>query len=138
MRVFCRSIGLMRTRDVAQHHPAARDTRASMRARELDLVQLPERINRLRDLAYDLWWSWTPVARNVFRNLDYPLWRQTAHNPVKMLELISPEILEGKLQDPSWLRDYDEAIVRLDQARAAHNTWCESRCPDVSGKSITY
>jgi len=102
------------------------------------LVHLPERINRLKDLSYDLWWSWTPVARNVFRNLDYPLWRQTAHNPVKMLQLISPEILEGKLQDPSWLRDYDEAIVRLDQARAAHNTWCESRCPDVSGKSIAY
>ncbi len=78
------------------------------------MVHLPERINRLKDLSYDLWWSWTPVARNVFRNLDYPLWRQTAHNPVKMLQLISPEILERKLQDPSWLRDYDEAIVRLD------------------------
>jgi len=102
------------------------------------LVQLPERIDRLKDLSYDLWWSWTPVARNVFRNLDYPLWRQTAHNPVKMLQLISPESLARKLQDPSWLRDYDEAIIRLDAARAAHNTWCESRCPDVSGKSIAY
>ena len=29
----------------------------------------------------DLWWTWNP-AREVFRTLDYALWRQTAHNPV--------------------------------------------------------
>ena len=102
------------------------------------MVHLPERINRLTDLAYDLWWSWTPVARNVFRTLDYPLWRQTAHNPVRMLQSVSPETLERKLQEPAWLRDYDEAIIRLDAARGAHNTWCESHCPDISGRSIAY
>jgi glycogen phosphorylase len=102
------------------------------------LVQLPERINRLEELAYDLWWSWTPVARNVFRNLDYPLWRQTAHNPVNMLHLLSPETVAAQVQVPGWLADYDEAVRRLDAARAAHNTWVEKYCPDVAGKSIAY
>ena len=54
------------------------------------MTQLPDRINRLDELAHDLWWSWTPDARSVFRRLDYPLWRQTAHNPVRMLQLIPP------------------------------------------------
>ena len=102
------------------------------------MVQLPERINRLQELAYDLWWSWTPVARDVFRNLDYPLWRQTAHNPVKMLQLLSPDALAAKIAVPAWLRDYDDAIRRLDDARAAHNTWVENRYPDIGGKSIAY
>ena len=102
------------------------------------MVQLPDRINRLEELAYDIWWSWTPVARNVFRNLDYPLWRQTAHNPVKMLQLLPPDALAAKMADPVWLADYDEAIRRLDAARAAHNTWCESECPELEGKSIAY
>jgi starch phosphorylase len=102
------------------------------------LVQLPERVNRLEELAYDLWWSWTPVARNVFRSLDYPLWRQTAHNPVKMLQLIAPEALEHALANPRWLASYDVAVSRLDAARAAHNTWCESQCPEIGGKSIAY
>jgi starch phosphorylase len=102
------------------------------------LVQLPDRINRLEELAYDIWWSWTPVARNVFRKLDYPLWRQTAHNPVKMLQLLPPDALAAKMADPVWLADYDEAIRRLDAARAAHNTWCESQCPELEGKSIAY
>jgi glucan phosphorylase len=37
---------------------------------------------RLEELAVDLWWSWHPRRRKVFRLLDYPLWRATAHNPV--------------------------------------------------------
>mgnify|MGYP006150539211 CR=1 FL=1 len=38
------------------------------------------------ELAADLWWTWNTAAREVFRRLDYPLWRQTAHNPVLMLK----------------------------------------------------
>jgi starch phosphorylase len=102
------------------------------------LVQLPDRINRLEELAYDLWWSWNPDARTVFRTLDYPLWRLTAHNPVRMLQLVSPEVLDRTLHDPHWLAAYDRALARLDAARAAHNTWCESVAPEMQGKSIAY
>jgi hypothetical protein len=55
---------------------------------------LPDRIARLNHLAYDLWWIWHDEAREVFRQLDYPLWRLTAHNPVKMLRLLPRERLE--------------------------------------------
>ena len=55
--------------------------------------ELPNRIHRLNELAGDLWWSWNRTARVVFRRLDYPLWRSTAHNPVKMLGLISNDAL---------------------------------------------
>ena len=102
------------------------------------MIGLPERITRLEELAYDLWWSWTPAARNVFRSLDYPLWRQTAHNPVRMLRLVSTETLERAAQDPGWLANYDRAIARLDDVRAARSTWCESECPDLRGKSVAY
>ena len=61
-------------------------------------MNLPERINRLPELATDLWWTWNPQAREVFRRLDYPLWRQTAHNPVLMLRNVSPELLEAAAQ----------------------------------------
>ena len=52
-------------------------------------AQPPDRIHRLHELALDLWWSWDGRAREVFRRLDYRLWRRTAHNPVKMLQSIS-------------------------------------------------
>ena len=78
------------------------------------------------------------VARRVFRRFDYPLWRLTAHNPVRMLRLATPDILARALSDPQWLADYDEAIQRLDAARAAHNTWYEREFGGLSGKLIAY
>jgi len=50
--------------------------------RYVPLPPLPPRVSRLNELAYDLWWSWNPEAREVFRDLDYPLWRFTDHNPL--------------------------------------------------------
>ena len=101
-------------------------------------MPLPDRISRLYELAYDLFWSWTPDARNVFRKLDYPLWRLTAHNPVKMLQLLPPGALERAVHDPDWLENYDRAIARLDAVRGAHNTWTEREAPDLAGKSVAY
>lgn len=102
------------------------------------MVHIPDRIHRLPELAHDLWWSWNTDARNVFRRLDYQLWRFTAHNPVRMLKLVSPETLERATADPEWLANYDRSMARLDAARAAHNTWCKSECPELDGRSIAY
>ena len=102
------------------------------------MATLPDRIHRLHDLAYDLWWSWTPDARSLFRTLDYSLWRMTAHNPVRMLMVAPATTLERAAADPAWLATYDRVIERLDDVRAARNTWCTQECPEMEGRSIAY
>ena len=102
------------------------------------MAELPDRLHRLDELAHDLWWSWTPDARNVFRDLDYPLWRLTAHNPVRMLRLVATETLARAVADRGWLENYDRALARLDAVRAAHNTWYEREFRDLGGRSIAY
>ena len=97
------------------------------------VIQLPDRIARLEELAYDLWWSWNTDARRVFRGLDYPLWRQTAHNPVRMLHAVPPDTLARAMDDREWLGNYDRSLARLDAARAAQHTWCESEIPELRG-----
>jgi starch phosphorylase len=91
--------------------------------RYVPLPPLPGRISRLNELAYDLWWSWNPRAREVFRDLDYPLWRFTDHNPVLQLHLVEPERLEHAAGDPEFLQLYDEALAALDVVRAGAGTW---------------
>jgi starch phosphorylase len=98
---------------------------------------VPERLKRLPELASDLWWTWNPQAREVFRRLDYPLWRQTAHNPVAMLRQVTPEMLSLAGQDARFLDLYDSAVDALDAARAAHATWWRQRFPNASG-TIAY
>jgi len=106
--------------------------------RYLGRPPLPARLVRLEELAVDLWWSWHRDARNVFRRLDYSLWRATAHNPVRMLWLISPERLAAAANDDVFLRLYDRALDELDQARTAHNTWWSNHFPGLAGQSIAY
>ena len=96
-------------------------------------MHLPERIARLSELATDLWWTWNPQAREVFRRLDYPLWRQTAHNPVLMLRNISPELPAVVAKDERFLAVYDAAIEALDRARSAQDTWWQHRFQDHAG-----
>ena len=95
--------------------------------RYVPLPPLPARINRLNELAYDLWWSWNQGAREVFRDLDYPLWRFTDHNPVLLLHLIEPERLDFAASDPEFLRLYDDAVAALDAVRSGSGTWWDKR-----------
>jgi glycogen phosphorylase len=99
---------------------------------------LPNRIHRLHELALDLWWSWRPTARQVFRRLDYGLWRGTAHNPVRMLRTIDEARLAAAAEDPKFLALYDEAIAGLEEARTAKRTWWATHGPDLNGKVIAY
>jgi len=98
--------------------------------RYVPLPPLPPRISRLNELAYDLWWSWNAPGREVFRDLDYPLWRFTDHNPVLLLHLVEPERLEHAAADPEFLRLYDEAIGVLDVVRAGAGTWWARHASD--------
>jgi len=98
---------------------------------------IPERLRRLPELAADLWWTWNTEAREVFRRLDYPLWRQTAHNPVLLLQQISQEMLNLAATDARFLHIYDAAIAALDAARGAHDTWWQKRFPEATA-SIAY
>src|SRR6478735_8864689 len=88
---------------------------------------IPARLVRLPELARDLWWTWN-ASRDVFRRLDYSLWRQTAHNPVMILQKITPEALERAAADPGFLAAYDAAIAARDTMRAGTaTTWWQSR-----------
>lgn len=95
--------------------------------RYVPLPPLPARIGRLNELAYDLWWSWNAEARDVFRDLDYPLWRFTDHNPVLLLHLVESDRLKHAAADPEFQRLYDEAVAALDLVRAGAGTWWSRR-----------
>jgi glycogen phosphorylase len=119
---------------VTAHAPAIsrKDTLSSHPTHEQG-ARLPDRLARLHDLAADLWWTWNPGAREVFRRIDYPLWRQTAHNPVLMLRQVSPEMLSLAAEDGRVLEIYDEAIDALERARGARDTWFQKTFPDSQG-----
>ncbi len=86
--------------------------------------ELPERIGRLDELAHNLWWSWHPRGRELFRALDYPIWRMSDHNPVKQIRQIDPDRLQALSSDPAFLALYDSAMSSFDSYMSSRNrTW---------------
>ncbi|WP_447973082.1 alpha-glucan family phosphorylase [Nitrospira sp. Kam-Ns4a] len=84
---------------------------------------LPGALARLQELAHNLWWSWTPQARQLFESLDPTLWRLTHHNPVKLLQELKPERLALLSQDPAFVRQYSAVLKAYDEYRDAKGTW---------------
>ena len=39
---------------------------------------LPKRLEGLEELAENLWWSWNPGARMLFKTLDRQAWKESA------------------------------------------------------------
>lgn len=85
--------------------------------------KLPERIGRLGELANNLWWAWHAKAHELFRDLDYTLFRLSDHNPVKMLRDIDPEKLQKAANDPVFLALYNSVITAFDADMSAKYTW---------------
>ena len=91
---------------------------------ESESPKLPPRIGRLFELANNLWWSWNNDGRQVFRALDYALWRTSEHNPVKQLRNTSPEKLEAAARDPVFLELYDMVMAKFDEDISKGHEWC--------------
>lgn len=103
----------------------------------MEAPPLPKRLSRLFELACDLWWTWHP-AREVFRTLDYKLWRRTAHNPVQMLRTLSYEQFEKVANDPKFLARYDAAIAAMDAGRSPKDTWWAQHVGTDPTKAVAY
>ena len=59
------------------------------------LPDIPKRTERLAELARNLYWTWRPDARRLFRRLDPELWESVGHSPAAVLRDISQEKLEA-------------------------------------------
>jgi len=46
--------------------------------------KVPERIGRLQELAYNLWFSWNPLAMDLFKRVNGELWEEVYHSSLKI------------------------------------------------------
>lgn len=78
------------------------------------LPRLPQKIERLRELAHNLYWCWNHEAVSLLRRIDRDLWEATEHNPVRMLGMISQQRLEELAADDGFLAHFRRVIEDFD------------------------
>ncbi len=84
---------------------------------------LPPRLIPLRELAYNLWWSWNLDAVDLIRRLDRDLWESSGHNPVLMLGIISQERLEEAAGDEGFQSHMMRIYQALNRYMSSNDTW---------------
>ncbi len=99
---------------------------------------LPKRINRLGELAYNLWWVWNPDAQAVFHLIDRLSWDTLNHNPVKFLHTVDRERLNAVADDPYYLENYDKVFKQFDAYMNQTDTWFATNYPALTDKTIAY
>ncbi|MBD3288311.1 alpha-glucan family phosphorylase, partial [candidate division KSB1 bacterium] len=85
---------------------------------------LPEKLQPLKEIGYNLFWTWDHEAIDLFRRLDRELWEETKHNPVKMLGKVKQNRLEALLEDEGFLAHLDRVYNNL-QNYLSGLTWFE-------------
>lgn len=65
---------------------------------------IPEELGFLEKLSNNLWWSWHPLAVELFVRIDPVLWRDVHGNARKFMNLVSQERLEELAGDEVYLR----------------------------------
>jgi len=84
---------------------------------------LPEKIEGLRKVAYNLRWCWSHGSVELFRRLDRDLWETSGHNPVLMLGTIEQSKLEAAAKDDAFLAHLRGIESSLEAYQAADATW---------------
>ena len=99
---------------------------------------IPESIAGLGEFSFNLWWSWHPAARMLFKRLDRSAWKDTYYNPVKLLKMLPPEILAAAARDPEYQQHYETVHAKFHADMKTKRCWFEEKITNVECPPIAY
>ncbi len=74
--------------------------------------RLPEELEDLRELAYNLWFAWNSDIESLFSQIDLALWRQMEKNPVRFLNKLPQAKLAELARDDFYRQRLREAVQK--------------------------
>ncbi len=99
---------------------------------------LPEEVSRLRELAYNLWWCWTPEARMLFSRIQPEAWARH-RNPIEVLLLHEAADWEKLLLSEDFHAAYDRVMRAFDRyMHSSEESWFRQTYPDYDGGVTAY
>ncbi len=98
---------------------------------------LPPALERLRNIAHNLWWSWAPVGQDLFIRLDPDLWEAVHGNPIELLARVDQARLNELAADDAFT-SHLEAAWQTFQRYMQREGWFSRSFPDAAGARIAY
>jgi starch phosphorylase len=102
------------------------------------MVGQTQLVDKLRELARNLWWTWQPNVITLFRELDPALWRKVDHNPVEFLKRLPAEQLERRAAEMALDSRIDYAFRRLAEYLRDTDSWGSVRASILRSRPVAY
>lgn len=80
--------------------------------------ELPDKLLPLKELAYNLWWSWDREAKALFKSIKPKKWEQFDENPVTLVENLSLKTINKLKEDASFLQRLQSVFTRFKEYMA--------------------
>lgn len=109
-----------------------------IRSAILSDLNIPKPFTRLQELAYNLWWSWSPDARRLFSHIHPELWN-LYRNPVELLINVDHYHWHPLLQSDDFLSQYQQVLREFDRHMSSDRpAWFREKFPNYSGGPVAY
>ena len=97
--------------------------------------RVPAELEKLSELARNIWWAWNYEATELFRDLDPTLCKEAGQNPVLLLERMSYEKLEALSKDKVILKRMNDVYAKF---RDYMDVTPDNKRPSVAYFSMEY
>jgi starch phosphorylase len=101
------------------------------------MPHLPERLEPLQKLAYNMWWCWNQEALSLFRRINDDLFEALGNSPVKLLGAIDQARMAELLDDDGFLAHMDRVYEGL-QSYLNGPTWFRETYGELKDFHVAY
>jgi starch phosphorylase len=93
---------------------------------------------KLQKLTRNLWWTWRPEVRAIFRDLDPEIYRKAHRNPVRVLKHLSPDYLNRRAEELDSFTRTDRALRQLKDYLNPLTTWGMVHAGALLSRPVAY
>jgi glycogen phosphorylase len=93
---------------------------------------------KMQKLTQNLWWTWKPEVRTIFRDLDLELYHRAHQNPMSVLKQISTDQLEQRAADVDVPARVDRALRQLQEYCTPVTTWGLVHAGAMRSRPVAY
>jgi starch phosphorylase len=93
---------------------------------------------KLAELSQNLWWSWQPEIRAIFRELSPELWSAVYHNPVALLQRMDADDIAHRVQNLEMQTRINQAHRRLREYLDGVAGWAIENAGPLLARPVAY
>ena len=98
-------------------------------------TNLPEGLEKLQEIAHNIWWVWNADAKKLFRTISPIDWKKSGSSPVRLLQILRHKQLQKLIADQDFMERLNAVYANF---RAYMDTPKNAEKPTIAYFSMEY